>query len=464
MFKSWLVGLVFIVAFGAIQNNAFARERRRHLEVLPVELHVRQDWVRLSSPPGGPNSCSPIVTQAAVSIERAFDPETGDAYSPNWPFSCNQAEVHRTFHLEKNRFLLGEPILVEYCVTVDGSGTFGEGYGGNYRHRGRSDNFWFLMRREDGSWVADAQPFWEFGGGGMVVAAGVSANKPLSTWCAVQRWCAIEEPGRYDLFCLYNPESPCIFGETKAFSALLPEELREEYTVKGRDRIVEKQTGERSDAYEFSCREVLDMVPESPTPLLEEMPTAVTALLENFDMPTPDSAPEYMRDYLKKEVQALIQHAEVFAHFSIEIVPGSDSEQRVMVEDYMQRLSALPWNQLFASTDEGDAIVEAMCFARQPCFLGDLPVLIKENPNFWEYNKLSVGLASNPAPEAGALLLKAGKGELDPNLNPKMIENLNILLDHEDAEVQKRARKKLREISRSQNSKSARHTKRLKRL
>ena len=55
---------------------------------------------------------------------------------------------------------------MEFRIELDGKGEWREPVGGNYRARGRDDNFFFLMRHEDGTWVRDPYAPIDFSMGG----------------------------------------------------------------------------------------------------------------------------------------------------------------------------------------------------------------------------------------------------------------------------------------------------------
>jgi len=148
-------------------------------EPIPVRLKVEDFWVELPSTPDAPESGKPVFTHAAANVKRHLDPDSGEPYVA-WPHSSEPAQVRKQFLLEQREFLLGEPILVEYRVTVEGPGSFREKAGGNYRSRGRDDNFLFLLRREDGTWVGDVHPFAGGIGGGLGGGVSVDAARPHS--------------------------------------------------------------------------------------------------------------------------------------------------------------------------------------------------------------------------------------------------------------------------------------------
>jgi len=116
------------------------------------------------------------------------------------------------FGLERRTFLLGEPILARLRVTLTGSGTWNAWRGGNYRARGRDDNFLFLLRGSDGVWLPDTYGRIEVYRGGLSSAQAVTVAKPFEVWNAVQRWCAIDRPGDYELHAFYRAHGTDVIG------------------------------------------------------------------------------------------------------------------------------------------------------------------------------------------------------------------------------------------------------------
>lgn len=186
MNRSLLLLLIFVPL-------AVADERPPVKKAQP-EAAAREEWFPLPQVPNNP-------TRAAISIWREIDIHSRKPVNRLDQLSCKIEDIRISFHLEKNEFLLGEPILVEYRMALEGPGEWKHFYGGNYRARGRDDNFLFLMRRTDGSWVRDPEAPVRGYMGGMVGSVEVKQGESKSMWQAVQRWCSIEEPGTYDLFC-----------------------------------------------------------------------------------------------------------------------------------------------------------------------------------------------------------------------------------------------------------------------
>jgi hypothetical protein len=100
---------------------------------------AREEWFPLPQVPNNP-------TRAAISIWREIDIHSRKPVNRLEQLSCKIEDIRTSFHLEKTEFLLGEPILVEYRLALQGPGEWKLLYGGNYRARGRDDNFLFLMR------------------------------------------------------------------------------------------------------------------------------------------------------------------------------------------------------------------------------------------------------------------------------------------------------------------------------
>lgn len=115
-------------------------------------------------------------------------------------------DMRRGFHLERREILLGEPLLVEFRIEIDGPGVWHEPINthvvpdvcvldGDFKV--------FMRQHEDDSWVADecvSSPpigFWSHASG---MKKDVTSEAPYSHWLPVQTWLAIEHPGTYDLY------------------------------------------------------------------------------------------------------------------------------------------------------------------------------------------------------------------------------------------------------------------------
>jgi WG containing repeat len=413
------------------------------LEPIPVQLVARDDWTKLPSTPDDPQASSPVMTHAAVSITRYVDPDSGEPYVSEWPFDCAPEQIHRAFRLEKRGFLLGEPILVEYMASVEGAGEYSEGTGCNYRSRGRDDNFMFLLRRDDGTWIRDVHPFAGGMGGGLGGSTTVKEGQPMSLWAAVQRWCAIEEPGRYTLYCFYTPQQGFEqFGREEAYRAQIPDEVLRTHTVDRFGNLFKKGTPEKSD--EYVVEHVWKQWPEhSPSPLMAEMPPEVKALLDDFTIPTPC---ESVRRHAQGEVRAHVQNAAAFAQFPIVIESGTPEQRDAMVETWRQRGHAALGKSSAGSDRESAAVLDGLYFVLQPFYLERLGAWAKANQDVVLGNGRYHGLGFNPNPEATAILLQLGQIKpktfeyaLGMDQNPGVMGELIELLSHDDQAVREQA-------------------------
>lgn len=170
-------------------------------------------------------------------------------------------EFRRRFFVPQRKLVAGEPLLVEYRVWSDGL-SWEEPVGGRYRGSGRDDNFLFLLRSEDGSWVPDPYgQVWQMGG--LSTVAKVEKGKVFSYWHPVQRWSALEKPGKYTLYALRWAAGHKVYGRTELINASLPER----FGFEERKGLVEKATGETSATHQLELKWKGDQAPSSPLSL-----------------------------------------------------------------------------------------------------------------------------------------------------------------------------------------------------
>jgi hypothetical protein len=96
----------------------------------------------------------------------------------------------------RDRFLLGENVLVHYCLENTSSGPLHIDVGGDYRGSSRSLRFEVTVTGEDGKVVADPDPK-PFNMGGLGYSPEIG---PGASWCQslpLLRYARIEEPGTY---------------------------------------------------------------------------------------------------------------------------------------------------------------------------------------------------------------------------------------------------------------------------
>lgn len=116
---------------------------------------------------------------------------------------CDVAQVRRVFRLESDRVFLGEPILLSYSVINAGGGSWFEWSGGAYRFAGRDENFFFLLRHEDGSWEPTALSEVPSSFGGLAGADEVKSPSGHELWFALQPYVDVTRPGQYTLHCFH---------------------------------------------------------------------------------------------------------------------------------------------------------------------------------------------------------------------------------------------------------------------
>ena len=438
----WSVLADVLLASWVVANGAHA------LEPIPVRIEVRDDWETLPSTPDDPQSEDPVITHAAVRIPRIIAPDTGEPYTTEWPFDCEPDQIHHRFLLEKREFLLGEPIVVEYRVTVEGPGEYAESAGGNYRSRGRDDNFLFLMRHEDGTWVRGVEPYSGLPGGGIGGDRAVKAEEALSLWFAVQRWCAIEKPGRYDLYCFYAEIPGAHQAKTteEVYRDQIPETVLRTHTVDERGNLF--PIGSTGKSEEYVVERMWYQPENTPSPLATQMPAELKTLLEDFTIPTPN---ERIRRFAEQEVRDHVQGAVAFAHFPVVIERGTLDEQQAMIRTWAQRGKAAWANARAHSDPRGEAVLDGIYFSMPPSFLHTIRDWTEADPaSLWGFNR-SIGLGVSPHPAATAILLefpRDGKfhdiGSLRLDWYPGVMANFIELLSHENAGVRNGALHMLR--------------------
>ena len=384
-----------------------------------VDLHIGAEWLELPPVADDTEAEPPTLTQSVLRILRAMDPQTGKPYEESLDlFGCDPGDLRRAFRLEKKDFLLGEPITVEFRIALDGSGEWQEPLGGNYRARGRDDNFLFLMRHEDGTWERD--PYAPIQGymGGRASTYGIQRNQPQSYWFPVKRWCAIDRPGKYDLYCFRSAHGYTVVGQRQALVANLPEEVSQDHFLDPQGQLIDTQTGKPSKR--FSLIPTWRRIPGGTSPLVEKIPAEVTGYAHFWNM----------------------QSVSDFARFPIVITEASTGERKQMVEH---------WTQIAESNEEtrgprgpAEAAKIGICLALQDDFLPLLETWLTE-PEKASY-VLFQGLAMRPSTQATALLLKADTSAsvgalryLHPDQVPAVIPYLIRRLTHAEEGIRSQA-------------------------
>ncbi|HEX8200802.1 MAG TPA: hypothetical protein VF590_09960, partial [Isosphaeraceae bacterium] len=343
-----------------------------------VEVTSQTDFIRLA-PAGDP------PTFSVLRIPRVIDPETGRPYDrSNRVLNCDPARLRRMFRLETSEVLLGEPVLIEFRIELDGPGRWDEGIGGNYRGLGRDGNFFFLMRHQDGAWVPDifeGHGLSSFGGlGGSYT---VKRGKPQSHWLAVQQWCAIDRPGVYDLYAFHWGGGTRTVGLRQCVEAALTDEMRKRVQVDEDGQLVERETGERPRDLLVQQTWTGPALPDV-SPIAGLIPDPVTAQLRNS---------VFASDY---------------AHFTLTVRPGDGQDRRAMVRRWTEQAAKSGLGMMQA--DRSSAALDALALARQDDFLPELERRLREDSRA-ELGSVFLGLAMRDNPRAVELLFRAGVPE-----------------------------------------------------
>lgn len=329
-----------------------AQETEAGPVLVELNLHYRQD--RFIMAPDVPSSEGSGGTSSIIlSVMRAVDPRTNEPYDASEPaLGFDPKDLRHLFRLEKQEFLLGEPILVEHRIELNGPGKWNWPVGGNYRARGRDDNFTFVLQRADGRIVPDVYPPLRglIFGGGLMSEHTVEKGKPLSYWLGLQRYAAVTEPGLYDLYCLtgYKQE---VIGRLAAMRAALPEEVARDHFIDDHEVLIDRATGEQSKRYSLGIfPEYFDS--DAKWPLSGLLPADVLAFAagQSFDLPRDDKG-----------------FFGVVAHFRIRIREGTPAEQRAMVGRWTKTAKALDRRTFRDSYNL--AMLEALWYAKQDHFL-----------------------------------------------------------------------------------------------
>jgi hypothetical protein len=279
---------------------------------------------------------------------------------------ADPADLVRTFRLEKEDLLLGEPIRLEFAVALNGAGTWREEVILNSVTRERRNHFLFLlMRHADGTWVRDPLGA---GYGAMHGTGGYPAvvrpGQPVSQWFGVQRWCLLTRPGTYDLYCFQ----------------------------------LEREHGE----YDY-CTRTLDATPASWT--LE--PGTVNPLLKQI--------PPDVLEVAKRHFDA--GRTGDFAHLTLRVREGTGDERSRMVRSWTEEAIrgpdiAPPRER--SPNDRFSALCDALIYAKQDDFLPVVERWLGYPPEVTTLagDGLHVicreGLALRASPAAMALLEKPG--------------------------------------------------------
>ncbi len=340
-------------------------------EEIRIDVHVRTDWIPLDAARLEPHS------RSAVAIARAYDAETGEPFGHLDALGADPRHLVRGFHIATKTLLVGEPIVVEHRIALEGPGTWKEPLGGNYRARGRDDNFLFVVVPKGLAARPDPHGSDRIMMGGISTTYAVTQGAPQSYFHAVQRYAVVDAPGRYDLYCLRFSSGHDAVGWREAMAAGLRAKVGSRY------RLAEEGNGLLLPSGEPSGKTVVpswNQVPV-PSPVMAGLPSAVREALPIT------------------EGQAL----EDFAHFEIELRPGTPEERAAMVTSWSVVAEGSGRSML---ANRAEAARQAMWFARDDDFLPVLSRWLDADGGVPPQDL--AGLAMRPSRAAVELLLSKG--------------------------------------------------------
>lgn len=166
-----------------------------------TEVPIRTVWSAVVVSPGGDRWGDTQTLSAHRMLRTEAQGEVA------WPY--DPSRISRTFHVEEDHVLLGEPVVVTFTLWNRGTVAMPMQIGGNYRARGRDDNFRLLLQRDDGTFAGDPYGPLQFWMGGLMGSHSVEAGASKSLYVPLQQWCALEQAGHYTLHCLYS--EPAMF-------------------------------------------------------------------------------------------------------------------------------------------------------------------------------------------------------------------------------------------------------------
>lgn len=399
---------------------------------LTCTLELVESWDRLGTNEEG--------TTSVLRTRRALDPRTGA------PAAASEAEVawlgearsrvHRAFHLQRSDYLLGEPIVVELSVALRGPGVWHEHQGGNYRLRGRDDNFYFLVHCPDGTWASDPLALGDGPEiGGLSNPAPVTSEAPYLYAHALQQWASLSMPGRHDLYCFHAHKDRVVVGRDAALYSALPEELRREILGVTGNHLIDRATGAKSLHYHVAPQLVLSRDGQSArSPLFEALPEALAqrvSAITGFD------------------AHGLTDVAQL----SFTLREGDALERARMVQACTARVAseARGRNLQRSTSAERRAIV----FSPQDDFLPLLERWLSEPQGGALLGQIDLrGLTLRTSPRALALLRRlatpaavAAMQHLDPARLAEVIPDLIGYLIHPDVQMRSHAGRVLQKIS-----------------
>ncbi|TWU14368.1 hypothetical protein CA54_32130 [Symmachiella macrocystis] len=160
-----------------------------------TESPQKRGWVSLSATSQGVETISALPVAVPHRFWSKIDPDQGIEWSEQ-----NLRLFRRTFSMDQTTFLLGEPILVRFQIEFSGDGEWE--IDDWFYVNNRDETFIILMRDEHGNWLPDRFDLIRRLGGGHGPDGVFSSQVPEIHYLPVQQYCAVTEPGQYEIFCM----------------------------------------------------------------------------------------------------------------------------------------------------------------------------------------------------------------------------------------------------------------------
>src|SRR4030095_10422361 len=139
-----------------------------------------------------------IIVGLAVA---ALGPQLTGLTSVVEPADPSSARV--VLSVDKNSFLLGEPVLVLYCVENTSSRPFGVEFGADYRGGSRANRFKLTVTNAAGVKLPDPDPS-GYHEGGVSSALSLTSGRNYCESLALMRYARIDEPGTYTILATHD--------------------------------------------------------------------------------------------------------------------------------------------------------------------------------------------------------------------------------------------------------------------
>lgn len=347
-------------------------------------------------------SCHPAEVPAYVPAVSPYTTVYPTGVSPDSETINLRPDVHRAFILEKREYILGEPIVVEMRTWPRDESAVLQHTGGSSRLFGRNNNFVFLLQHESGEWVAGPQSGSDRGG--LISGIEATTDEPIRIFQSVQRWCAIEKPGRYTLYCFYR--EPIV----KDDALYKPPSLL--------------QPGGGS-ATPFFPTEVRDWIAETKTVKFQAL----------WDSLSPrELEKEFVGWDARWRSLEGVESAHDIARFDITIRAGSPAEEEAMVLAWLRRMEEERTLEFVErQRNQAEATLESIYFSRQESWLPTMETWCGGGRVEFR-NAMYAGLLLNPQIDATRIALNCSDRVLaywEHWPQPGLLERLAAIRDDE---------------------------------